>query len=153
MVVATPSRDYLCHLRSASRDERLPPIHGLAAEVVAQILACLDSGSLLSVILAHPLFHVTFQVFQQHILKGILLRLVPLQLLPLAFATYEAESMDYSDWNRIRRLLDRVNVGQGQALFLGSVGLAQSSISSSLPGAVRFACLALSMAFRPKMLQ
>lgn len=115
MVVATPSRDNLCHLRSASRDERLPPIHGLAAEVVAQILACLDSRSLLSAILAHRLFHATFQVFQHHILKEILLRLVPLQLLPLAFATYEAESMDCSDWNRIRRLLDRVHVGQGQA--------------------------------------
>lgn len=115
MVIAMPSRDTLCHLRSASRDARLPPIHGLAVEVVAQILACLDCQSLLSAILAHPLFHVTFQVFQQRILKEILLRLIPLQLLPLAFATYEAESIDYSDWNHIRRLLDRVNVGQGQA--------------------------------------
>ncbi|KAK4097467.1 hypothetical protein N658DRAFT_561733 [Parathielavia hyrcaniae] len=115
MVESTPARD---HLRSASPDvdERPPPIHGLAIETVAQILACFDSASLLSAIRAHPLFHATFQGFQQPILREILLRLeVPVQLLPLAFATYEAASMDCSDWNLIRRLLNRVHVGQGQA--------------------------------------
>lgn len=115
MVEAAPSRGNLCHLSSASRDDRLPPIHGLAIEVVAQILAYLDSGSLLTATRAHPLFYATFQTFQQHILKQILLRLIPLRLLPLAFATYEAASMDYSDWDLIRRLLDPVHVGQGQA--------------------------------------
>ncbi|KAH6618258.1 hypothetical protein B0J18DRAFT_274918 [Chaetomium sp. MPI-SDFR-AT-0129] len=131
MAIATPSRGKPCHLCSGStsldetlpRDSRVPPIHGLPTEIVAQILGCLDSRSLLSTILAHPLFHATFQLFQQHVLKEILLRLVPPQLLPLAFATYEAESIDYSDWNRIRRLLDRVHVGQGQAASSPSPGL------------------------------
>ncbi|KAK4147356.1 uncharacterized protein C8A04DRAFT_24598 [Dichotomopilus funicola] len=126
MLSAMRSRQKLCHLRSASPVEnlpRVPPIYGLPTEIVAHILGCLDSRSLLSTILAHPLFHATFQTFQQHVLKEILLRLVPPQLLPLAFATYEAESIDYSDWNSIRRLLDRVHVRQDQAVSSPSPAL------------------------------
>ncbi|KAK3897507.1 hypothetical protein C8A05DRAFT_19750 [Staphylotrichum tortipilum] len=111
--MATPSGDKLGRLSSSSRDGRLPLIHGLAAEVVAQILACLDSSSLSSALLAHPLFRVTFQVYQQRILKESLLNLIPPKLLALAFATHDAATIDYSDWNMIKRLLEQLTEVQG----------------------------------------
>lgn len=100
------------------------PIYDLATELLAEILACLDSCSLSSAILAHPLFYATFQTFQQQILRETITRLIPPQLLPLAFATYEASSIDYSDRNLIRRLLHRLSLGQP---------LASSSSPSLLP--------------------
>ncbi len=95
--MATPAGDKLDRSSSSSRDGRLPLICGLPAEVVAQILACLDSSSLSSALLAHPLFRVTFQVYQQRILKESLLHLIPPKLLALAFATNDAATIDYSD--------------------------------------------------------
>ena len=102
--------------RGVLQDGKLAPIHGLAIEVVAEILAGLDSSSLSSALLAHPLFWATFQAYQQQILGEILLRLIPPQILPLAFATCEAASIDYSDWDLIRRLLHRLQADQARVL-------------------------------------
>ncbi len=100
--------------RGVHQHGKPPPIHSLAIEVVAEILAGLDSSSLSSALLAHPLFWSTFQAYQQQILREILRRLIPPQLFPLAFVTYEAASIDYSDWNLIRRLLDRLQADQAR---------------------------------------
>ena len=106
--MATPSGDKLGRSSSSSRDGRLPLIYSLAAEVVAQILAFLDSSSLSSALAAHPLFRVTFQVYEQRILKETLRHLIPPKLLALAFATHDAATVDYSDWNLIKRLLEQL---------------------------------------------
>ena len=110
--MATPSGDKLGRSSSSSRDGRLPLIYSLAAEVVAQILAFLDSSSLSSALAAHTLFRVTFQVYEQRILKETLRHLIPPKLLALAFATHDAATIDYSDWNLIKRLLEQLTEAQ-----------------------------------------
>ncbi|KAK4241286.1 hypothetical protein C8A03DRAFT_12434 [Achaetomium macrosporum] len=97
------------HSNSPSKNETPSPIRNLPTEIVAEVLTGLDSSSLSSALLAHRLFWETFQGCQRQILREIVTRLIPPQLLPLASVTYEASLIDYSDWNRSRRLLDQLH--------------------------------------------
>ena len=132
--MAAASTEDALQVRRLRRDSLdrgyFPPIHGLATEVLAEILAWLDSSALSSAILAHPLFHGAFQLYQQRILKDILRRLIPPRLLPLALATYEAASIDYSDGDLVRRLLDRPQAGQAQAFSPWPVPLTRRVVAA-----------------------
>ncbi|KAK3938124.1 hypothetical protein QBC46DRAFT_441437 [Diplogelasinospora grovesii] len=95
---------------SLRRPATQPPTIGirrLPVEVVTGVLATLDSTKdLISAIRSHRVFFNGFHSYQQRVLKGIMIHMIPREILPLAIATHEAALLvDIEIWEEIQPLI------------------------------------------------
>ncbi|EPE35732.1 hypothetical protein GLAREA_05069 [Glarea lozoyensis ATCC 20868] len=83
----------------------------LTRHIFAEILASFDNfQDLHAAMMSHRAFYHAFKPHRNFILSGIILNQIPVNLFPLAWALFEAKTVDLLDNDAVKNLLEKLNL-------------------------------------------